>query len=400
MGRAKELALREEEQGYYSNNTHVCTRCVEDYALRDFIRKTGSTDHQCSYCSPRSRGKTSIPFDSLVERIIEGIETEWGEPNNEGVAWDDGWVGDVYDSYDLLNDELDIGFASDKLREDVQYSLSDGQWCQKNFYELEPHQALSAGWQDFTNVVKHESRYVFFRREESRDGWRGREEIPPSEFLDALGSVISSCNLYTKLAKGTIVCRLRVHNVGEKFRMARELGSPPPEAAKYPNRMSAAGISAFYAAFDKKTAVAETTTEPSKKPMAATLGKFELVRDLHLVDFTKLPPSPSIFEPDSHTRRHGIRFLHDFLRDFTAPIKKDGREHIEYVPTQVVAEYLRFVHKGRKGRSIDGILYPSARNQDAEACVLFIGPDGACDPGEDEAYKVVKLTSAKTFKLK
>lgn len=398
MGRAKAWAMEQEEQGFNSNNTRVCTRCIEDYALRDYIKQEGETGSQCSYCNTKAQGKRTIPFDDFVQRILDGIETEWGDPNNEGVAWEHGWVGDVQDSYDLLTEELHIGFVNKSLFHDVQSSLVDRQWCQKNFYELEPHQALSSGWREFTKVVKHESRYVFFRREDARAEWRGSEEIPPSDFLDALGSVISKCRLYTKLIAGTTICRLRLHAPGERFTKARELGSPPPEVARFANRMSAAGITAFYGAFDRETAIAETAIS-LHEPKEATLGNFRLLKDLHLVDFTKLPPIPSVFEQNSRSKRNGIIFLRNFLRDFTAPIQKDGREHIEYVPTQVVAEYLRFVHRDRKGRRIDGILYPSARHEGANACVIFIGPDSACDAGGEDDVKVVILDSVETFKL-
>lgn len=398
MGRAKEWAMEQEAQGFYSNNTRVCEQCVEDYALRDYIKKEGETNYQCSYCDIGRRGKKTVEFDNFVRRVLEGIETEWGDPNNEGVPWEHGWVGDVQDTYDLMVEELNIGFATEHLFNDVQSSLSDHQWCQKDFYELEPHQALSIGWQEFAKVVKHESRYVFFRSEDTRAEWRGREEIPPSDFLDTLGSVISHCRLYRTLTAGAIVCRLRVHALGEKHTKACELGPPPPEVARFANRMSAAGITAFYGAFDKDTAIAETTSL-EKEAKGATLGHFKLLKDLHVVDFTALPPIPSVFEAGSRSRRNGILFLRGFLDDFTAPIQKDGREHIEYVPTQVVAEYLRFVHRGHKKRRIDGILYRSARHTGANACVIFIGPEAVCDPDDVDDTKILMLESIETFEL-
>ena len=66
--------------------------------------------------------------------------------------------------------------------------------------------------------------------------------------------------------------------------------------------------------------------------------------------------------------------------------------------TQVVAEYLRFIHKGPEDQPIDGILYPSSRQKGAAACVLFIGPSGVCDASgiNDEALLV--LSSTETFR--
>ncbi|BCQ28251.1 RES domain-containing protein (plasmid) [Caballeronia sp. NK8] len=379
-------------------DTRVCNRCIVDLALRRFIKKEGEKGLDCSYCDADSQGKKSVEFDRFVERVLRGIQSEWGEPNNEGVPWEQGWVGDVFDTYDILTEEIDIGFAHDSLFKDVVSSLSDHQWCQKNFYELEPHQALSAGWKEFASVVKHESRYVFFRRDDARARWRGGEEIPPSEFLDALGAVNESCGLYKTLPAGTAISRLRLHAEDEKLTKAGELGSPPADKAKFANRMSAAGISAFYGAFDKATAIAETTTSLDESTWA-TLGHFRLLKDIRVVDLTKLPNLPGVFEPDSRSERQGIVFLRDFLDDFTAPIKKDGREHIEYVPTQVVAEYLRFVHRDRKNRAIDGVLYKSARQTGSQACVLFVGAEAACDPGDEDSDKILVLDSTETFEI-
>jgi hypothetical protein len=102
-----------------------------------------------------------------------------------------------------------------------------------------------------------------------------------------------------------------------------------------------------------------------------------------LLDLTRLSNIPSIFEEGSSERRHNLLFLRDFLKDFTQPIKKDGCEHVEYVPTQVVAEYIRHIYRHPSGASIDGILYPSAKAKGKSACVLFIDNDSFADPGEE-----------------
>jgi hypothetical protein len=67
--------------------------------------------------------------------------------------------------------------------------------------------------------------------------------------------------------------------------------------------------------------------------------------------------------------------MFDFMKDFTSPIDKDGREHIDYVPTQVVSEYFRSYMKTSAGTKVDGIIYPSAQN-DKPCCVLFCGQEG------------------------
>ncbi|WP_315264419.1 RES family NAD+ phosphorylase, partial [Tannerella forsythia] len=43
-------------------------------------------------------------------------------------------------------------------------------------------------------------------------------------------------------------------------------------------------------------------------------------------------------------------------------IKHDNKIHIEYVPTQIMTEYFRYVFTEISDIKIDGILYPSSQN--------------------------------------
>ncbi|PPC97259.1 MAG: hypothetical protein CTY35_07530 [Methylotenera sp.] len=397
MGRIKSYIIEEEARGFYSKDTYVCTRCIDDTALKIFIKKEGSKEHICDYCDNTRRKKT-VPFNKFIQFFLDGLNSEWGDPNDEGVPWEQGWVGAVSDSYDIINDELDLDFATEALRQDVLDSLSDKQWCQKDFYQLSPQDALKAGWKEFVNVVKHKARFVFFRLEDSHDKFHGFEEIPPSYFLDELGDVINKCRLYKKLPIGTDILRMRFHAPDKQFKLATELGAPPTESARFPNRMSASGISAFYGAFDNETLIAESRNQGDEHK-TATIGVFESRRELLLVDFTNIPKRPSIFRPNSRRLRHGLIFIRKLIEDLTAPIKKDGREHIDYVPTQIVAEYLRFIHRRNGNLKIDGILYESARNPGSKACVLFIDNDDARDIGHESESTVLSLKSTERIEL-
>ncbi len=74
--------------------------------------------------------------------------------------------------------------------------------------------------------------------------------------------------------------------------------------------------------------------------------------------------------------RSPLLFLHGFRRDITKPIERDGREHIEYVPTQVVTEYLRLVYRlpEEDAPSLDGLVFTSARSG-GKSVVLFLDND-------------------------
>lgn len=55
-------------------------------------------------------------------------------------------------------------------------------------------------------------------------------------------------------------------------------------------------------------------------------------------------------------------YFYSFLEDFSKPIGKDGKEHIDYVPTQIVTEYFRRIFTICDINTLEGIAYKSFRN--------------------------------------
>jgi len=158
--------------------------------------------------------------------------------------------------------------------------------------------------------------------------------------------------------------------------------------------MSPAGIPMFYGAFDLDTAHAETFDPAMHAGKALSVGTFRSLRDLTLLDLAELPPVPSVFDLDRQPLIHSLRFLHAFAADISQPIARDGREHIEYVPTQIVTEYFRRLFRSAEGRSLDGIIYRSAKHEGANAFVLFCENEQCIDVDapEDEG-SLLRLAS-------
>ena len=59
----------------------------------------------------------------------------------------------------------------------------------------------------------------------------------------------------------------------------------------------------------------------------------------------------------------------------------DGREHIDYVPTQVFTEYFRYAFPGR----VDGLMFPSAQGPGNNVAVFF-GPSFCADKGSEAEH--------------
>jgi hypothetical protein len=146
--------------------------------------------------------------------------------------------------------------------------------------------------------------------------------------------------------------------------------------------MSPAGISMLYASEDPETALRETADVPGTYAVAT----FTTERDATVIDFSQLPDIPTLFEeiPDSmeYDPRRLLIFLHTLRRDFSRPIVRDDRVHIEYVPTQVVTEYMRAM-KTMESESIDGVRYSSARHAGGASMVLFCDPHNLILPDDE-----------------
>ena len=127
----------------------------------------------------------------------------------------------------------------------------------------------------------------------------------------------------------------------------------------------------LYSAFDPTTAFLETISRKDKKKDSITISKFKLKKEIYVVDFNRLPKLPSIFDYKKVKTHYLIRFLYDLEREFTQEIKKDGKEHIEYVPTQVVTEYFRYPFNKNRQNIIEGIVYPSSKNKSKSSSVIF-----------------------------
>ena len=386
---AKEQWVRQMELGYSDvPDKNVCPVCITDYALKEFVRENADKN-QCSYCLQESDEPIAVALVELVDYICECIHTGWEDPAGS-MAWEGregGYQGaSVYTGYELVTDQIEELFEMDNTEVliDIACSLGDSTWCQVDPYGLRREEALTFSWEDFSNQVKHKSRYIFFRIDDEKRREYDIDMIPVSKMLDRMSDELLMVNedigIMKNLETNTKIFRARVHKKDENLSTAKDFGTVPVEDAKYSNRMSPAGIPMFYGAFDLETAHQETIDESKvREGKIISIATFNLLRPMMVLDLSNIPAVPSIFDKNGNHLRSSLIFLHGFIRELSKPIKKDGSEHIEYVPTQVFTEYIRHLFKTYSDGSIEGILYPSSRHEDGVACVLFIENEQCCD---------------------
>jgi hypothetical protein len=190
--------------------------------------------------------------------------------------------------------------------------------------------------------------------------------------------------LVRTLPAATPFFRVRAHPRAEVCNNWQNLGSPPPEKS-VTSRMSPAGISMFYAALDMATAKAEITISlPPKDVKVLTGAKWVSTRAFNVLDLAALPEPPSFYARVRYDRER-LLFLKKFVDSITEPVAHDGKEHIDYVPTQILTEYFRYRYRANDKSRLGGIIYPSAQRKHGRSIVIFAS-HGDLDPNHSASH--------------
>ena len=375
----------------YPNNGFACGQCCFDEEdVKKFVAQNLRNDENCSYCNRPG----AAPLGDVFRMVLDRAREEWCTPEESELPMEilkeGSWPG--LDDYSDLADTAEILGGNDDFVEHFnQYAREISFVWIKHPYDTAYHEALSFGWEEFCRVVKYQRRFFF---SDEDDPVNHPDKIPLSRVLDEVCAAAEAANLYRVLPQGCIVHRVRA---GEHEESAKLL-APPPEEARFANRMSPAGIPLFYGSFDPETALAEVYDPGrSKWGDVFTVGNFELTEPVPILDLSNLPSVPSLFGSRRETRG-AVVFIHEFAKNIAARVEKDGREHIEYVPTQIFAEYLMTAGVKKDGpRKIGGIVFSSAVKEGGISCVLF--PDVGAGWWEKNKQKNLRLINVSRRKL-
>lgn len=375
----------------------VCERCLASDDWRNFFRDHG-INSQCSYCKVPG---VVVHVDELMEEAESRVRGEFQEDVGEFTDDDGEPVADVYDSYDLVV-WLGLGGCEVNLCERIRALFSDCDWIKHDPMGPTEYEVLSGGWTRFKDIVKHSHRYTFAHHFDPGKSEFDPEHVHIGMLPRKLLEVVRE-NL-TLLKKGTSMWRVQVISMSEASPpLPPRFTSPPLSHANQPNRMSPGGVPMFYGAEDVQTALKETVDLYDLKEKRVWGLQFETVSDFHILDIVK---SYGKFAHDI-TQKHPTspyyedEFLPEFAKDLSAPIHRDGREHIEYVPTQVFTEYVRHMLSASDGAPIHGIRYTSSK--DGNACFVIFADQRQCldEPGTLDKPQLLRPlpNSLKEWKL-
>lgn len=376
MGFTKRLLGEQDDGGFSLRDPFrvACPTCIADEGLKLFVSQH-ATDRACDFCG--SADGYGLELQSLFRYIAGCLSGEYDDPN-DGVGWDGregGWQGvDPFDSDDLLR-ELDEPLAHDLLRSEFVRAFSH-EWCQRDPYRLEYHEALASSWEAFAAVVRNDP-----HRELTSIG----EETPsddelfePNRVLGEIGNTISNVEHHVPrtVVRGENVWRGRRHAAGEVYTTPGELGSPIAAIAGE-NRMTPAGVPVFYGSSDADTARREVLQTGDGDMV--TVACWHVTEPIVYLDLASEIQLPTIFSQHGRMDRRWLRFLQRFAIEISQPYA-DPASAIDYLPTQRFTAYIRDTLRSANGSSVMAIRYRSAVPQSTgENWVVFVGSD-ECGP--------------------
>jgi HEPN/RES N-terminal domain 1/RES domain len=395
VGYAKEEYMRMTEGGlnlFAAQGKFVCADCFSDECLQQFVRDAAN-DETCSFCGASSDDEAiAAPLEDVVEHIATCLSFLFDDAANclpfdgrEG-----GYQGITFDSSEIVAEVgLEEALTNDDgaLLEAITDALGDRAWCERDPFALREHERLSFSWDRFSDYIKHERRFFFLSESPAYAEDQGGDTLlGPADVLAVIAKYCEELHLLTTVPAGTRVFRARRQDPGPRFQTALQLGPPPPGGACVPNRMSPPGVVMTYVAEDQPTALAETV--PSNKSFRRrryAVGAFTTTKELLVLDLSAVSGVPSLFDLGAAPKRSAIMFLHHFVAELAKPIARSDRAHVDYIPTQVVTEYLR-TSPALRALGLVGLRYRSTRRRGGTCLVLFGGRELLeLTPGERES---------------
>lgn len=369
----------------YMRDKYCCENCFQSTGIVKFIQDKYQVGN-CDYC--QSAGINVCPTEQVGCFVRECISKAYEHLNDgtgafydseegcystsgksvvdilteEEAIFDDAYVNTIV-ANKIIKDIIRASGPSDrdimKGAEDDYRDIHDPCLVLTNeLYGSESTTAYTA-WEQFKFACMHFNRYFDIGGPQSDRG----------KLLNQLEIVFNSMQA-TLNSKNTLI-RARSFDLedGKKLSDINAYKETSPAPIKYAlnNRMSPAGISYMYLADSLSTCLQEIRATVGVKVI---VGTFNPKKDIKVLDLSIKPQIPkfSIFDENYD---HDLIWIDEFIQQFKWEISKpisDKEKDLEYVPTQVLAEYIRQL-------GYQGIVYKSSLVKGTYNYVLFFGPD-------------------------
>lgn len=393
----------------YSNYL-VCENHVHSHALTNIFRKHGRPYGECAICRKvvtewDFENPFFIEFEVLFQKMKKCVEFEFGD-TGEILPYDSEekeLIGQSWTTRELIEDLCEDS-CDEELVEWIIDAFGETEvWAyRETFSDFDESEELYYTWSFFSDLVKYKVRYLFSDSEEKRSDVGLNY---PIEILNKIGEYISNEKLFVTfperlgaLTLNLVTYRARSHKEGE-VNSYKDICSPPRKAAKS-NRFSPEGIPMFYGAECPKTAIKEVINSDFETEFIS-VAEFSSNQPLTFVDL-RSPKVYDFFDLDNIQKRHASIFINRFVEEITKPIDyKNQIDSIEYIPSQIVTEYFRFI-LSKQRHKIDGIAYKSSKNPNKDCFVIFADSESCSEEGQatDDHLLFMKKNSIVTKRVK
>ncbi|MFP8782588.1 RES family NAD+ phosphorylase [Planococcus plakortidis] len=195
-------------------------------------------------------------------------------------------------------------------------------------------------WTQFTEEIKHKNRFHV-------------KSFNTQRFLEIIEAATRS------FKKGEIFYRARISNGRDTPFPIDEMG-PPPEYLATNGRVNPFGISCLYLANEQDTAIKEIRAGIHD---SVTVGEFELLEDLEIVDLTILDSVSPFVAEDMERYAINKSHLKAIANEITKPLKGTN-PNIGYLPSQYISDLIKSAEK-------KGIKYKSTMDKDFYNLAIF-----------------------------
>jgi len=348
------------------NANEVCCECIRDDYLVSVIQK----DNKCGECSFCGKDKSFlITIEDFAEKVHDVLEKQYQQTSEPERSYG------FHMGFDELEQDgepievliCDIASVDESIAEAILDYLSTN-------YDPQGKDALCGGLK-YSSDCKYEelspdTSYYYEEWESCKRDILNKSRFFNSTVSCLLAKLFNTIDKIKPFGTNSVVRELTSKDSIYRARIAKsekqvrsflsdvslELGPPLENASA--GRMNAVGISSFYGALDRDTCIAEV-----RAPVGsfAVIGCFVPRKRLKLLDLPRLQyawtkEAGSPFDSNHTDLVARVAFLKRIAHEMSLPIMP-GEEDIDYIPTQIITEYLA----SREDLGLDGIIFKSSQ---------------------------------------
>lgn len=327
----------------------VCKDCFADEEIRKDVENNSTEEGRCDVCGKIGKRCDISVFADFFVSVIKLFKTDINSQDTIFSILEKDWniFTDSQCARTILAEVIRISGLAINLEDKVSYS--------------DDIVARASVWEQLKIEVKENYRY--FVDHEKFDSYA---DLSPS----------------ATLKEGSFLFRARITPDGQKKLKPKNMGCPDKGKATA-GRANPLGIPYLYLCKDEETTFYEVRSVYLDR---LSIGKFQIQRDLNIVDFNSKSSLFLSFDGTNSLSDTVVKkLIQDAIsRDLSKPLRRYDTE-LEYIPTQLICEYC-------KRNNADGICFNSSLHSGGVNYVLFNPDDAQCIRVDSREIKSIKIT--------